>query len=199
MSNDLITCLAPLLARSLVSATTAAQQKSYVTYTAPLCAFGAPEVTLFEARSLLGSSGITGLRTWEAALFLGTYFFSPAARHFVRNKNILELGAGTGFLSILCAKHLGAKYVLATDGSRETLADLELNLSLNGLEGAEIIETSFLKWGQMLDGDLLKAHDEIHPFDLIIGVDVVRVDQRLIKYIFLSFNRIYYLFNRSSL
>lgn len=151
----------------------AAQQKSFVTYTAPSFATDAPEVTLLEARSLLASSGTTGLRTWEAALLLGTYLFSSAGKYIVQNKNIIELGAGTGFLSILCAKHLEAKYVLATDGSGDVINDLESNIFLNGLEGTGTINAAVLNWGHMLDDEILKGADENRLYDLIIGADVV--------------------------
>lgn len=147
-----------------------------MTYTAPSFATDAPEVTLLEARSLLASSGTTGLRTWEAALLLGTYLFSSAGKHIVQNNNIIELGAGTGFLSILCAKHLGAKYVLATDGSGDVINDLESNIFLNGLEGTEAINAAILSWGHMLDDENLKGADENRSYDLIIGADVVGTD-----------------------
>lgn len=173
VSDDLVACLAQLVAQPLISASVAAQQKSYVTYTAPSFGSDAPELTIFEARSLLASSGTTGLRTWEAALFLGTYLFSSAGKHIVQKKNIIELGAGTGFLSILCAKHLGAKHVLATDGSAAVVNDLESNLFLNGLEGAEIINARILNWGHMLNDEILKGDDENRSYDLIIGADVV--------------------------
>lgn len=147
-----------------------------MTYTAPLFDTYAPEVTLFEARSLLASSGTTGLRTWEAALLLGTYLVSSAGKHIVQNKNIIELGAGTGFLSILCAKHLGAKFVLATDGSEEVVHDIESNIFLNGLEGTQATKAAILCWSHALNGEILKSSDENRSYDLIIGADVVGTD-----------------------
>ena len=173
ISDSLITSLTQILAQPLISASTAAQQKCHVTYTVPLSTLGAPAITLLEARSLLASSGTTGLRTWEAALFLGAYLFSPQGRQHVQNKEILELGAGTGFLSILCAKHLEAKRVLATDGSVEVIDDLQSNICLNCLERTQIVDTAMLKWGQILDDDILKAHNENRSCDLILGADVV--------------------------
>lgn len=122
----------------------------------------------------MASSGTTGLRTWEAALLLGTYLFSSAGNSIVQNKNIIELGAGTGFLSILCAKHLGAQYVLATDGSGQALNDLESNVFLNGFEGTEVINAAVLIWGHMLNDEMLKGADEKRSYDLVIGADVVR-------------------------
>ncbi len=161
------------MGQPLPSESTAAQQKSYVTYTAPLPGPKAAQVTLLEAPSLLASSGTTGFRTWEAALFLGAYLSSPEGNHFVAGKNVLELGAGTGFLSIYCAKHLGAQHVLATDGSREVISDLKSNLHLNMLEGSELIQAAILEWGHTLIGGVADCREDRRSYDLILGADVV--------------------------
>lgn len=166
--------LAKLFAQALVPANLAAQQKSYVTYTAPFSALGAPEVTLLEARSLLASSGTTGLRTWEAALLLGKYLMSSDGRKFVQNSNVLELGAGTGFLSIICAKHLNAQQVLATDGNRGVIDGLELNADINGLELRGVINPVVFKWGHSLI-DVLDVRQESRSIDLVLGADVVGI------------------------
>ncbi len=152
----------------------AAQQKSYVTYTAPRLNLYAPSVTLLETQSLLASSGTTGFRTWEAALYLASFLFSAEAKDFVLNKNILELGAGTGFLSIFAAGHLGAKYVLATDGNIEIVNNMKDNLDLNGLRIGDNIDSSVLSWGHTLIGGAADCRKEGKVFDLIIGADVVR-------------------------
>lgn len=153
----------------------AVQQKSYVTYTAPISVLGAPRVTLLEARSLLASSGTTGLRTWEAALLLGQYLVSADGRNLVQNSNILELGAGTGFLSILCAKHLNSNHVLATDGNREVIDGLELNAYVNGLEGQDLIKPVVFKWGHNLM-NILEVQRASRPLNLVFGADVVGID-----------------------
>lgn len=161
------------MGQPLPSASTAAQQKIYVTYTAPNLCPDASQVTLLEAPSLLASSGTTGFRTWEAALFLGAYLSSPEGRHFVIGKSVLELGAGTGFLSIFCAKHLGAQRVLATDGSQEVISDLRSNIHLNELEGNESIQTAVLQWGHALIGGVADGREGKQPYDLVLGADVV--------------------------
>ena len=144
-----------------------------MTYTAPLPIFDAPSVTLFEARSLIACSGTTGLRTWEAALNLGHFLFSTEGRSYISGKRILELGAGTGFLAISCAKNLGADLVLATDGSREIISGLQSNICLNGLGSSGKIRTSVLKWGQSLSSIVLDSYGTRLSYDLIIGADVV--------------------------
>ena len=154
------------------SASTAAQRKSHVTYTAPNVSLDSPQFTLLEAPSLLGSSGTTGFRTWEAALFLGTYLTSAKGRYHITQRNIVEIGAGTGFLSIMCAKHLGARRVLATDGSLEVVNDLKNNIHLNGLKEDNLVSAHVLRWGHTLLDGAADIRGEDEAFDLAIGADV---------------------------
>jgi predicted nicotinamide N-methyase len=163
------------MAQPLASVSAAAQQKSYVTYTAPDLDINAARVTLLEAPSLLASSGTTGFRTWEAALFLGAFLASDHGRNLILGEDIIELGAGTGFLSILCAKHLGARYVLATDGSREVVTNIKTNLELNKLDESEIVQTDVLQWGHALVNGPADCRGVDRSYDLAIAADVVSV------------------------
>jgi predicted nicotinamide N-methyase len=187
VSNDLLSHLSLLLVSPLQPGPTSAQQKSYVTYTLPvdpksLGRQGEPlpsqveaTVTLLESRSLISALGTTGLRTWEAALHLGAYLsLSPGGRDSIGGKSVLELGSGTGFLSILCAKHLGSKRVLATDGDPGVVESLETNIFLNGLDsGREQVGTSVQKWGWALMGKVIENQEEGHGWDVVLGADVV--------------------------
>ena len=173
------------MAQPLPSATAAALQKGYVTYTAPKWGTNVPQVTLLEAPSLLGSSGTTGFRTWEAALFLGAYLVSDAGSRYVIGQRMIELGAGTGFLSILCAKHLDARHVLTTDGSREVVAELKANLELNNLGEGDLIKSAVLEWGHTLIGGPADCRGAESPYDLVVGADVV--SEFLLSLISLSF------------
>src|SRR5579862_2320334 len=187
ISNELLSHLSILLASPLLPEAASAQQKSYVTYTLPvdpksLQQQGEPfpsqgelTLTLLESRSLISASGTTGLRTWEAALHLGAYLsLSAEGRDFIRGKRVLELGSGTGFLSILCAKYLGSMQVLATDGDPGVVEMLETNFFLNGLDGdRERVGASILKWGWALMGRALKAKGESCIWDVALGADVV--------------------------
>ncbi|KAI9788232.1 MAG: hypothetical protein M1835_002384 [Candelina submexicana] len=177
ISDDLMSCLTTLLTTSLPPESSSATQKSHVVYTLP-SNFGIIEnspstITLLESRSLISGSGTTGLRTWEAALHLGTYLSSPSGREHIEGKNILELGAGTGLLSILCAKYLGAKLVLATDGDERVVDDLRTNISLNGLDHGRYLDTAVLKWGQALTFSDDANANQSHPYDVILGADIV--------------------------
>ncbi|KAH0543022.1 hypothetical protein FGG08_002630 [Glutinoglossum americanum] len=190
VSDELLSHLGVLLASPIQPEPTSIQQKSYVSYTLPvdreflqgqgesLPFQGEATVTLLESRSLISASGTTGLRTWEAALHLGAYLsLSPKGRDFVRGKRVLELGAGTGFLSILCAKHLDSEQVLATDGDPGLVEALETNFLLNGLgNNCEKIGASVLKWGWALMGGAIEIRGEGHQWDVILGADILEND-----------------------
>jgi predicted nicotinamide N-methyase len=97
---------------------------------------------------------------WDAGLHLSTYLSLHPT--LVSHKTILELGCGTGLVSILCAKYLHATHVLATDGSPETLVALNTSLYLNELSSTPStpsssqettnpkISTRELIWGHLL-------------------------------------------------
>jgi predicted nicotinamide N-methyase len=159
---------------SLPSEAFSVQQKSYVTYTiSETSSFKQKElpVTLLEARNVLAGSGTTGLRTWEAALHLGKYLSTQTGVHLIKGQRILEIGAGTGFLSILCAKHLGPTYVVATDGDDGVVESLKTNIFLNGLDASSSISSKRYSWGWPLPSE--GNNDQNVPFDLVLGADVV--------------------------
>ncbi len=91
----------------------------------------------------------------------------------VKGKTILELGAGTGFLSILCAKYLQARCVLATDGNGEVVDGLKSNIVVNGLEREQRIRAAVLQWGNTLVDEDIMLSDGALQYDLIIGADIV--------------------------
>lgn len=133
-----------------------------------------PSITLLERRHLISGSKTTGFRTWEAALHLGAYLLSVEGQQQVRGKSILELGAGTGFISILAAKYLDAQHVTTTDGDEGVVEALKENLFLNGLDDGKKVNTSVLRWGQGLKGTWVQEDCEAFPYDLVIGADIVR-------------------------
>ena len=49
----------------------------------------------------------------------------------MRDKTVLELGAGSGLLSLFCSRVLGAHHVITTDGDAGVLTGLEANVQLN--------------------------------------------------------------------
>ncbi len=166
------------------------QRRCYVTYT--LSALqgpggdeqNTPTVTLLESRAVISANGTTGLRTWEAALHLGEHLCRRPA--LVRGKRVLELGAGTGYLSVLCAKHLGAAHFVASDGSDDVLRHLPDNLFINGLQNSPAVSVAGLKWGHALPS----GSDEEYTgeqqvtlgggsVDMVLGADIT-FDGRLV-------------------
>ncbi|KAF5019547.1 hypothetical protein F66182_8440 [Fusarium sp. NRRL 66182] len=183
VSDDLMSALTVFLAGPLPSEATSAQQKSYVTYhlsqlTQEGSASLTPHITLLENHSLISGSGTTGLRTWEAALHLGSYLCEN--RHIVKNKRILELGAGTGYLSILCANFLGSQHVLASDGSDDVINNLPDNLFLNTLQDSTLVAPMEVKWGHALMGTEEDRWNGGRPVDVVLGADIT-YDQSVIS------------------
>ena len=159
--EPLTNCFAELVAQPLAPLT----DKHYVTYTAPTNDLIAHSITTFEARFVLAAGGDTGSRTWEAALRLGAFLCSDHGRIYVAGMNVIELGAGTGFLSILCANYLGANSVLATDGSTKVVDEINYNKSLNQYDKdrAPAMETAYLEWGHAIDGAKRMSTNFLYP------------------------------------
>ena len=156
-----------------LSTATATQQKYVIMYSSPLPLDRSCEISLLEAPSLIASSGTTGFRTWEASLQLGRFLCSQDGQDYVRGRTLVELGAGTGLVSILCAKHLGANNVLCTDGSQEVLNDLRTNLTLNDMVEGASINVVQLQWGHSLIGGIMDPTNRGLNYDLAFGADVV--------------------------
>jgi len=62
----------------------------------------------------------------------------------VKNKTILEIGAGTGITSIYLAKH-NAKFVLATDINSYAIKNIKANIILNKLKNIEVQKSDMFK------------------------------------------------------
>ncbi|KAL8990385.1 MAG: hypothetical protein Q9169_008132 [Polycauliona sp. 2 TL-2023] len=170
ISDDLANCFAEMLSKKGKNEIDAMQEKRPVTYTAPVLGCNPPTIIILEAPNLLASNGDTGNRTWDAALVLATFLFTEG-RHFVQDASVLELGAGLGFVSVFCGKHLGAKHVLVTDASEAVLSTAQQNAELNDV--SSIVKTSVLRWGTPdLDRILQNGNDAI-SFDLILGADML--------------------------
>lgn len=150
-----------------------AQKRVNITYSFPELEKSGQSaaITILESRSLIASGGTTGLRSWEAAILLA-HFLASDGRKYIQKQRIIELGAGTGLVSMLCAKYLGAEYVLSTDGSQEVISALEdLNLFCNGLDHGSNFDCRVLRWGQQVE----TSEDGVErSFDIVIGADIVR-------------------------
>ncbi|KAL2830084.1 putative methyltransferase-domain-containing protein [Aspergillus pseudoustus] len=176
-----------LLSTPKSSALEQAQKLTYLKYTAPSPATtkvssestGRRTIITSENRSLILASGTTGFRTWEAALHLGTFLSTTSiGKSLVAGKRVIELGAGTGFLSFLCAKHLRADNTLVTDRDPTLLEQIDDCIGKNGLEKTRI-RTGIWEWGLPLQVPSFAVEDEDvakrEPieFDIALGADLI--------------------------
>lgn len=161
-------------------------------------------ITLRESRWLYASAGATGYRTWEAGLHLGQYLCS--APDVVRGKRVLELGTGTGYVSVLCAKYLGAAKVTASDGAEGVLRGLADTKSLNGLQGSAAFVPTQVVWGDSsLAGATTITEEEeeegaewsggCEEVDVVLGSDVT-YDTRAIPALIATLGELFALFPR---
>ncbi|KAL2864905.1 protein-lysine N-methyltransferase [Aspergillus lucknowensis] len=174
-----------LLSAPKPSAVEQAQELTYIKYTAPTLHAAKPipdsrkhrTVITSESRSLILASGTTGFRTWEAALHLGTFLSTTShGESLLANKRVLELGAGTGFLSFLTAKYLGAESVLATDRDPALIEQIDACIGKNGLDKS-MVRTGIWEWGSPLQVPSFSegegaAESEV-GFDVALGADLI--------------------------
>lgn len=180
VSENLSSALADLLSSPIPLASSVVAEKSYITYHLSLLylpSYLEPHITLLENRSFISGSGTTGLRTWEASLHLGQYLCANSA--LIHGRRVLELGAGTGYLSILCARYLKASHVIASDGSDDVMFNLPDSFFLNGLQDSSSIQTMNLKWGHALVGTEEVSWNDGRGIDVVLGADIT-YDKRII-------------------
>jgi protein-lysine N-methyltransferase EEF2KMT len=177
--EGLLSRMTSLFAQGMAPHALQTNEPNYVTFTCLLERekLGHPptelSVTLLERPHLVAGSVTTGFRTWEASLHLGSYLLTRAGQDLVRDKNVLELGAGTGFLGILCARHLHSSHVTITDGDSAVVQALGENCELNGLEDGKHAIAKRLLWGKQSEDTWLDTECQIFPCDVVIGADIV--------------------------
>ncbi|XP_009701098.1 PREDICTED: protein-lysine methyltransferase METTL21C-like [Cariama cristata] len=109
-----------------------------------------------------------GAVVWPGALALSQYLESNQEQFNLKDKKVLEIGAGTGLVSIVVL-YLGA-YVTATD-LPEILENLSYNISKNTQHmNTHKPEVRKLVWGESLDEDFPAS---TYHYDFILATDVV--------------------------
>jgi Lysine methyltransferase len=111
------------------------------------------------------AAGTTGLAVWNSSLLLSRLLSRLAAQQqsswplsFLQNQNVVELGCGTGLVSLTAAL-LGAARVVATDGNPNVVALAQRNIQTNRdklLHSSQLLSSSScdisarqLSWGLM--------------------------------------------------
>ncbi len=118
---------------------------------------GYTEIVIKQDNSIISAAGTTGFRTWDAALRLADFLLANPL--LIKGKNVIELGAGTGFISMLCDR-LGAN-VLATDGDAQLVENIAQLAKLNMCNN---LTTTELAWGPL--------EEALQGLDVILGADV---------------------------
>lgn len=122
---------------------------------------------------LVGHNPLWGHLLWNAGQVVARYIEENAPT-LVKDKNVLELGAGAGLPSLVCVIH-GAKRVVVTDyPDQDLIENLQFNIAnsvVSSLRG-NIVARGYL-WGNdtsVLE-DQLSAPNE--RFDLLILADIL--------------------------
>lgn len=173
-------CWSDLVVQPQPSPLDEAQKISYVKYTAPRIQDTSCEnqtVVTAESPNLILSSGTTGFRTWEAALHLGTYLSTPDGKSLIQGRNVVELGGGTGFISMYCVKHLRAKSVLVTDRDPALISNVQDCMSQNNLD-SDRLNAAIWEWGEPLHVPENNSGQPASSFDIAVGADLVRYPRR---------------------
>jgi len=114
-----------------------------------------------------GGSVSTGASVWNGANILSWFMENKLDHNAMRDKSVLELGAGVGFSSLV-ANALGATNVVITDGNTDVLQIADKNIEINvDRNQRNNIRTAQLQWGT----------DDLKPFidtnwDYILAADV---------------------------
>lgn len=111
------------------------------------------QIIIRESPNLISGLGTTGLRTWEASLFLSQYLLTTNIPN--SKDDILELGCGTGMVSISMLKQqqdeniqkYGKLYI--TDGDSQLFQRVKDNIELNHINLTnDDYEIRKLWWGE---------------------------------------------------
>ena len=137
---------------------------------------GSPvRVQLNDSALLATDHTSVGLQSWASSIILAERIcWDPSTFHFdlldQPGARVLELGAGTGLLSIVTSKLLPSAEIIATDYHTDVLANLRTNVSTNATGRFQSsISVHVLDWsnppteGPFSDGS----------FDMILAADVV--------------------------
>ncbi|KAK0232563.1 putative methyltransferase-domain-containing protein [Armillaria fumosa] len=133
---------------------------------------GAIEVRLTDVPLENQDFGSVGAQTWGGACVLAEAIVEdPAAFGLQTGIRVLELGAGTGLVSITVGKLLeGNVKIVATDFYPSVLDNLKANIEHNFPQPASVaISSTFLDWAESDNHD-----DSLDmPFDVVLGADIV--------------------------
>ncbi|OQR96905.1 hypothetical protein THRCLA_07131 [Thraustotheca clavata] len=116
------------------------------------------------------SSEISGQRIWPGSYLLAEYVH--ANKDLVANKRVLELGAGTGLVSLV-AQIAGATNVVATDGDVEVVKEILAWNIANNAKADGNVKAASLFWGNSTSSAAFQEQFGKDLFDVIVAGDVL--------------------------
>lgn len=132
-------------------------------------------VQLNDGALLTGDHTSVGLQSWASSIiFAERICWDPPSFHFNSldrpGIRVLELGAGTGLLSIVASKFLPSAEIIATDYHPDVLTNLRSNVSTNvSGQDPSPISVHALDWSHPpTDGPFSEG-----SFDMILAADVI--------------------------
>mmetsp|Transcript_18116 Transcript_18116/g.28424 ORF Transcript_18116/g.28424 Transcript_18116/m.28424 type:complete len:254 (-) Transcript_18116:166-927(-) len=119
----------------------------------------------------------TGMSVWTGSEVMYTYL----RRHLdaVKNKKVLEIGAGCGLCGLVCRMALNAASVLITDGDHQVMKNIRYNAEeLNGLKLADdaTISCPQLIWGK---SHAIKFAEQYGKQDVIVATDCLYITKSI--------------------
>ncbi|CAK4127623.1 unnamed protein product [Aphanomyces euteiches] len=116
------------------------------------------------------TSEISGQRIWPGSYLLAEFVHEHP--ELVANKRVLELGAGTGLVSLV-ANLAGTRAAIATDGDMSVVTDiLEWNVQHNA-PPSSTIDTASLWWGDNSSSGEFRRRFGDELFDIVVAGDVL--------------------------
>lgn len=137
-------------------------------------------VQMTETPKIISGNGTTGLRTWQAALYLANYLNSGDCDVSLAGKTVCELGAGTGLVSLALLKaHPEIGHVYVTDGDAMLVEKVLGSLKLNAITEGTRVTASQLLWGTT-DPEDHETFERMCPdADVVVAADVT-YDSRIV-------------------
>ncbi|KIW03633.1 uncharacterized protein PV09_05385 [Verruconis gallopava] len=124
---------------------------------------------------LVGHNPLWGHFLWNAGRTIADYLEENASE-YVKGRNILELGAGAGLPSLICALN-GANRVIVTDyPDPELIENLKTNIEqCSAFTNPGILETTGHLWGDSVDSllALLPPNNKPTGFQTLILADLL--------------------------
>lgn len=140
---------------------------------------GSSSVRIKETPKIISGSNTTGLRTWDAALYLANYLNSNQVD--LSGCSILELGTGTGLVGLSLVKYYHKKIgklkeIIFTDGAAELIDNLTETLVINNITPGSTdlpeIKAYQLYWGTTNISSEDFVREPSPGIDYLIGADI---------------------------